>query len=434
MMSAINFKKDWLVRRKAWPVAIPISKAGQALSELINLLGHDWVTQKVEKYRIWRQGNSLETARFIFHREPDCNPLIPYLAVALDFLSGNFSSKEAPEKYRAIRELGSLAGSIFHFEKFWRAIPDNMGINHISTTLKNKYSCRGILAELVTAIHFVQCDAEEVIPFFMDPRTYEDKTDILVRWKGEEIEVHCKSKIPGAGYIVPFDIFDYWAGCFLRDTEFFRKNWHVKLEVPGNINFGQVRALRHRIKQWLSSKLVFERVPLENGIVATSEEIKIPLSGLSRQDVSRLARKPRYRAFSAREGRRDGKYHAISVFDVVTTNKPRPASSLSNSISEIKRRLKNNRPVIASIHMFDTWDLGALLSPQMVGFQHWLHNLLSDENGKKISMFTLTCEQGRQPLTGLVGTQHNPALSIENHNAPLKVPTSLLDAYKIERE
>lgn len=432
-MSHIGYNKDWLVRRKSWPVAIPASKAGTALNELVDLIGRDWVTEKVGKYRAWKKDNSLNTPQFLFHREPDCNPLIPDFSVALDYLSGSFSRKEAPEKYQAIRNLGNLAGSIFHFEKFWRAIPDGMGKKHISSTLKNKYSCRGMLAELVTAIHFVQCDADEVIPFFMDPRTYEDKTDILVKWKGVEIEVHCKSKIPGAGYAVPFDTFDYWAGCFLRDTEFFRRNWHVKLEISSNTNFSQAKVMRHRIKQWLSSKLVFEKVSMDGKIVATSEEILIPPSGLSTQDVKKLSRKPRYRAFSARQGRQDGKYHAISVFDVVTTNIPRPASSLSNSLREIKRRLTGTRPVIASIHMFDTWDLGELLSPQMIGFQYWLNNTLSDENGEKISIFTLTCEQGRQPLTSIIGTQQNPALTLLNHNAPLSVPESFLEAYKQEK-
>jgi hypothetical protein len=74
------------------------------------------------------------------------------------------------------------------------------------------------------------------------------------------------------------------------------------------------------------------------------------------------------------------------------------------------------------------------MSPQARGFGYWLNSVLKDENGRKISALTLTCEEGRQPLTGLVGVTKKPSLTITNHNAPLSIPESLFRAYQKPKE
>jgi hypothetical protein len=428
-MQSAQDSREWLVRRKSWPVAIPASKVDKALTDLINFIGFEWVTGKVEKYRVWKKNNSLETPDLLFHREPDCNPLIPYFTVALDFLSKGFSQNEAPEKYKALRDLGNIAGSIFYFENYWRSLPNKIGENHIVKTLRSPSSCRGMLAELNTAVHFVQMNVDRVIPQFMDPRNSKDKTDILIYWHNEEIEIHCKSKVPGAGYLVPFDVFDYWAGCFSRDAQFFNRSWYIKLELSGQITISKTKALRPRLNQWLSSRIFFDKTFIDDNVIATSQEIKIPQSGLSKKDIDKLARKPRYRALSAWKGQTDGNYHALSVFDVSTKTVPRLARSLSNSMEEVKKHLIGKRPAIVNIHIFDVWDLNLLVSPQNRGFQYLINNMLKDKNGRKIGALTLSCEEKGQALTGLIGTQTNPALTIENHYALSHIPESLLKQY-----
>jgi len=424
-MSSSEFRRDWMGRVGQWPLSIPTSKIGKAIGELKELIGVSWVQNRVQKYRAWRQENSLEAPQFLFHREPDCNLLIPYFTLYEEWLMQGSPHNWAAHKARAMRDLASLAGSIFNFESFWSTIPNGQGKNHLTRSLQKAELCRGMLAQLLTVTHFVQVGAPRVIPCFMDPRPYADKSDILVTWDNKEIEVHCKSKIPGAGYLVPFDIFDYWAGCFLRDAEFFDRSWYVKLKVSGKIGSPEAKEVRRRFQLWLANSVVLERYDVGDNIIATSKEIQIPSDGLTRQKVSQLERKPMYRAFSAWKGASNGNYYALSVFDMTFGVKPHPVRALSASLREAKKQTTGNRPAIASIHIFDDWNLDDLLLPQASGFQTWLLGSLGDEKGRNISAVVLTCEPKHKPMSGVVGVKQYPALWVSNPQARQVLPARL---------
>lgn len=222
--------------------------------------------------------------------------------------------------------------------------------------------------------------------------------------------------------MVPFDIFDFWAGCFLRDTHFFDRSWYIKLELSSGVRLNKAKQLRERLRQWVESRLVFERVQIESGITAISKEMQIPPSGLSKQEVGRLGRKPQYQAYSAWRGANDGKYHAMSVFDVVSTRPSQPARALAYRLEEAKKNITGTRPAIVFLHIFDPWNLGALLSPQAASFQARLLQLLGDENGRKISALVLTCEPQKEPMTGIVGVKDYPALWVLNPQANVNLP------------
>jgi hypothetical protein len=331
----------------------------------------------------------------------------------------------AAHKARAMRDLASLSGSIFNFESFSSTIPSGQGKKHLTRSLQKTELCRGMLAQLVTVKHFAQAGAPRVIPCFMDPRPYSDKSDILVTWDNKEIEVHCKSKIPGAGYLVPFDVFDYWAGRFFRDTEFFDRSWYVKLGVSGKIGFHKAKEVRRRFQLWLANSLLFEGYDIGDNIIANSKETQIPSDGLTRRKVSQLGRKPMYRAFSAWRGASNGNYYALSVFDMTFGPKPHPVRALSASLGAVKSQTTGNRPAIASIHIFDDWNLDDLLLPQAAGFQKWLLGSLGDERGRDISAVILTCEPKHKRMSGMVGVKQYPALWVSNPQARQVLPVGL---------
>ncbi len=422
-MVHLEFRKDWLVTHAGWQLSIPKSKIGTAVAELKNLIEVDgWLENGVNKYRAWRKDNSLEDPQFLFHRQPDCRLLIPYFTVYEDWLAQGSPSDWPTEKSHALRELASVSASIFAFQSFWTTIPQGKGEKHIAKSLRKNELCRGMLAELLAATAFVQAGASRVVPCFMNPLPNEDKSDILMTWNGEDIEVHCKSKIPGAGYLVPFDVFDYWAGCFLRDTQFFNRSWHIRLELSCDIGVRKAGELRVRFQDWLKSGLVFKNTEIEEGVSASVEEIQIPPNGLNKSAVSRLRSRPRFRAISAWNGARDGNYHALSVFDVAITRRPHPAHSLSASLREAKEQATGKRPAIAFIHIFDEWNLDDLLLPQAASFRKWLLGSLGDKRGRNLSAMILTCEPRHTPMSGMVGVKQYPMLLILNpqalHNLP----------------
>lgn len=422
-MLPLEFRRDWLVTHAGWQMSIPKSKIGTAIADLKNLLDVDgWLESGVKKYRAWRQDNSLEDPQFLLHREPDCNLLIPYFAVYEDWLAQGSPSDWPTEKSRVLRELASVSASIFAFESFWSAIPQGKGGKHIAKSLRKNELCRGMLAQLLAATAFVQAGTSRVVPCFMNSLPNEDKSDILMTWNDKDIEVHCKSKIPGAGYLVPFDVFDYWAGCFLRDTQFFSRSWYIRFELSCDIGIRKARELRDRFQHWLKSGLVFENTEIEEGMSASVEEIQIPPNGLNKNAVRRLGSRPRFRAFSAWNGARDGNYHALSVFDVAITRRPHPARSLSARLREAKEQATGKRPAIAFIHIFDDWNLDDLLLPQAAGFRRWLLGSLGDKKGRNISAVILTCEPKHTPMSGMVGVKQYPNLLILNPQALHTLP------------
>lgn len=421
------YRKDWLVSHGKSPFAIPTSKVDKAIEELINILDPVWVKGQIVKYEDWKRENSLDEPDFLVHRELECNPLIPYLAACDKWRSSGCPIEWSKEELIAIRELANLAGGIFQFEHYWKSIPGGLGGEHVRASLQKTHLCRGMLAEILTATNYIQRGAEKVTPRFMDPRVSEDKSDIIMTWKDQEIEVHCKSKIPGAGYIVPFDIFDYWAGCFLRDTQYFGRSRHIRLELGSRITPRVANELRERFKQWIENGLVFERTELEGGIKASCKEIEIPPEGLSKVQIDKLTTRPNYRAISAWAGASDGNYHAMSIFDVVVTSRTRIICTLTNSLRKIKKQTTDKRPAIASIHLFEHLDFKSLIeSPQAEQFKESIIAEIADEKGRSISAIVLTCEPKRQPLTGILEAKEHDALWLHKHNAFYRIPQELI--------
>jgi len=122
------------------------------------------------------------------------------------------------------------------------------------------------------------------------------------------------------------------------------------------------------------------------------------------------------------------------MFEVITTQRPRVARSLLAPLKEVKRSISGKRPAIVAIHVFDNWDLEKLLSPEAFNFQAWLLQLLSDDNGKKISAVQLTCEPTIKPFSGIVGVKQYPALLFENPNANIRIPEEFVKLIKKSKD
>lgn len=419
------FRKAWLGSHGETPMAIAASKIPQAIHDLECLIGEEWVANKVGLLKSWKLKESSHREEFLFHKPPSCNPLVPFLAAYKEWVDNGCPSDLTGHKAKAVNDLANLAGSVFAFEGYWQNVKGGHGIHHIRQTLRQ--NPRGMLAEFLTAVHFVQAGAIDVLPRFVDPFPTEDKSDILVNWGGVTIEVHCKSVEPGSGYPVQFDVFDYWAGCFLRDAEYYDCKRHVCLQVSGKLKESQAVRLRGKLKSWIASGLLFENVAVEEGITASCRQIVPLTSGWNKRELDKLQAVRHYRAVSAWKAAGDGKYRGLSILDVIPTKRPTPLSSLSAELKKAKSQSTGKRPAIVTIHMFEPVDVGFLAtSPKAALVARGLVQKLADENGKKISALVLTSEPTREALEGVVGAKTYPSYWLVNPDSRFPLPPGLL--------
>lgn len=408
--------KKWLVSRPGYPTGIPLSKLSESIYSLRDFLGYDCIKAQVQTYEVWRTEHSVET--LWNHRPPSTNPLIPMFAVFEDWNSQGKTSGPPPT---AVIDLATIAGNIFYFEPYWDQLSADIGRKHIKSNLMNTETCRGMLYELTSAFHYARAGATPVYPLFMNPDTT-DKADILITWRGTEIEVHCKSKIPGAGQKIHADLFDYLAVCALSYyNRYIDKSIWVKLVCDNELKTKNIEYIRERIYNLIKIGLVGDFPLCRNQYVLQIKEIKIPKNGVTLSEINKL-HKPMYRAILA-----DGNpwpssgdsYHKVCLFDAISRKRPKVASSLKASIREAKKQATGTRPSIITVHFYDPmhWEL----ANKSVYFKAFLEQQLKTKAGTNIGALVLTGE----PFTGERWTGHIferslPAIWFINPYANLK--------------
>ena len=272
-----------------------MSKLGECIDYLRNLLDTEWVAHETQSYRAWCGKHYIPIAWNI--RPPDANPLIPMFTIFDDWFGSNKKSKPPA----LVVDLASIAGYISYFEPYWSSSKADVGREHIKSYLRNAATCRGMVYELTSAFHYVRAEATLVTPLFLNP-LQPDKADILITWQGVEIEIHCKSKIPGAGNKIHADLFDYLAGCtlayFYKSTP---KSIWLKLICDDDLKKDDIEYIRERIDSLLQTGLVGDFPLCGKRYVLGIKEIRIPPQGITVDEMKKLY-KPKYRAINADSG------------------------------------------------------------------------------------------------------------------------------------
>lgn len=408
--------RKWFESRPGYPIGIPISKLSESIDSLEDFLGYHWVKTQIQTYEAWRLENSIKS--LWNHRPTDTNPLIPMFKVFKDWNSHGRTSTQVPV---AVIDLASIAGYIFCFKSYWSQLPEDRGTNHIKAYLKNTETCRGMLYELASAFHYMNAGYTPVTPLFMNPDNY-DKADILIAWQGTEIEVHCKSKVPGAGQKIHTDLFDYLAGCTLSYCEKYTyKSLWVKLVCDNELKIKDVEYLRERICALIKTGLVGEFPLNGNNYVLRIKEIKIPIGGVPKSEVMKL-HKPMYRAILADSSpiliNKDS-YYKVCLFDAISHKRPKVASSLKRSIRDAKIQATGVRPSIVTVHFYDPmhWEMVNKSDP----FESFIDQQLKTKAGTNIGALVLTGEPfTANRWTGDVFAKNLPALWYINPHANLK--------------
>ena len=367
-----------------------MSKLGECIDYLRNLLDIEWVAHETQLYRAWCGKHYIPIAWNI--RPPDANPLIPMFTIFDDWFGSDKKSKPPA----LVVDLASIAGYISYFEPYWSSSKADVGREHIKSYLRNTATCRGMVYELTSAFHYVRAEATLVTPLFLNP-LQPDKADILITWQGVEIEIHCKSKIPGAGNKIHADLFDYLAGCTLA---YFHKSTPksilLKLICDDELKKDDIEYLRQRVDSLIQTGLVGDFPMCEGRYVLGIKEIKIPPHGITVDEIKRL-HTPMYRAILADNNLSPitgHGYHKVCVFDAVSRKRPRVASSLKDSIKQATEQVSGKRPSIITVHFHDRMDWE--LVNKLAVFKVFLAQQLSTRRGKNVGALVLTGE----PLIG----------------------------------
>jgi len=367
-----------------------MSKLGECIDYLKDILGSDWVAHEAQSYRAWCAKHFLPIAWSF--RSPNTNPLIPMFAVFDDWYRNAEKSKPPSQAV----DLAGIAGCVSYFEPYWSSLKRGVGREHIKSYLRNTATCRGTIYELTSAFNYVRAGATPVTPLFLNP-LQPDKADILITWQGVEIEVHCKSKVPGAGNKIHADLFDYLAGCtlayFLSSTA---KNTWLRLICDDDLKEDDIEYLRERIDNLLQIGLVGDFPLCENRYVLEIKEIRVPARGITVDEIKKL-HKPMYRAILADNSLSPTSghgYHKVCVFDAVSRKRPHAASSLKDSIKLATEQVSRKRPSIVTVHFHDRMDWA--VANRLVPFKDFLAQQLATRRGKNVGALVLTGE----PLTG----------------------------------
>ena len=408
--------KSWFLSHSHFPVGVPMSKLGECTDYLKNILDAGWVADETQSYRAWCGEHYIPIASNI--RPPDVNPLIPMFTVFDDWYGNNRKSKPPA----LVIDLASIAGYISYFEPYWSSLKAGLGREHIRFYLRNAETCRGMVYELTSAFHYVRAGATLVTPLFLNP-LQPDKADILITWEGVEVEIHCKSKVPGAGNKVHADLFDYLAGCALA---YFHKStpksiW-LRLICDDELRKDDIEYLRQRVDTLIQTDLVGDFPMCGNRYILRIKEIKIPPHGITVDEIKKL-HKAMYRAILADNGLSQitgHGYHKVCVFDTVSRKRPRVASSLKDSIKQATKQVSGKRPSIVTVHFHDRMDWE--LANKLVVFKVFLEQQLSTRRGKDVGALFLTGEPlTRERWTGGVYEKNLPAIWFLNPYANPKV-------------
>jgi len=310
------------------------------------------------------------------------NMLIPMFTIFEDW----WGKTTKPKPPAVVIDLATIAGEISYFEPYWSSLKAGAGKKHIRSNMRNPETCRGMIFELTTAFHYVRAGANPVTPLFMRP---DHKADIIITWQGEEIEVHCKSKIPGAGQKIHADLFDYLANCTLGYfSNLTGRSLKVKLVCNDELKREDIEYILERIKNLIQGDLVGDYPLCNNSYTLRISETRIPPGGITVGEVGKL-HKPMYRAILA-DNIIGGRYYKVSYFDAISRKRPKVASSLKESIKQAIRQVTGKRPSIIAIHFYDPmyWEL----ADKLRGFTTFLEKILQQGRGKDVGVLILSGE------------------------------------------
>jgi hypothetical protein len=314
-----------------------------------SFLNENWLNSQMKYYENWALKNSdpvLQSS--LLHRPAGFNMLAASIWAARYW---EHERKEYPT-FRlpaGAKPLINIACNLAVLELHASDLLNCEVYQHLQQRLQSARQVRGVLHELQTYTYFIRQGAE-VIPHFLQKASLQE---IMVRWKGFDIPVQCKSKEPGAGRVISQDIFTELAGYIARDARAAGKKLLVSIGSTGTIRQVDIKFLRIQVSK--TSPTDIGPILVKNGTRTFTVRSEILSDQVTMKMIKNyISNFGFHLTMTIIEPAMSGDiYNSVSVVGIEANPQEKPWNSLQNSIKKGARQLHNGPPGILAIHYTD---------------------------------------------------------------------------------
>ena len=310
-----------------------------------------WLSERLNEYEAWASANSDPfLQRSLLHRPLGMNMLVASIWAARSWENIYI---EDPSFWPpgGAKRLINIACSLAVLELHAGTMLDSSALEHLRQRLQASDQLWGIIHECGLFAHLINRGAE-VEPRFLRKA---DPMDIIVRWRGQQVPVQCKSKRPGAGRVISQDVCTRLAGSVARDLKVAGRRMLVRIGSTGTIRDTDIDFLRDQIRRGAGSAMGPEMVPHQGRVFTVKT---LPLSGSFTAEQARSY----LRSFDFHLGMVIGEPRAGTVgyeanlmvgIDARPNETRRVWRSLRDSIVFAARQLEGGPPGIVAVHYAD---------------------------------------------------------------------------------
>ena len=317
-----------------------------------SFLDPDWLSEELRCYEDWASESSDPTLQAgLLHRPIGMN-MLPAAIWASRYWE---RMHEQDAKFRppaGAKRLINIACSLAVLELNASGKLDAAAREYLRQRMQASDQVWGVIHECNTFAHFIRAGAP-ARPEFLKKGSDQE---IVLQWKGSEIPVQCKAKLPGAGRVLSQQSFTTLAGCVARDAKLANQKLLVKIGSAGPIRDEDIPFLRDevlvRLRPGVGPDLVQHR-----GRTFTIGTEQLAGQFTPSQAEQYLQSFGFYMTMIVGEpGSNGGDYEAQVVVGMQASPEEKPWNSLHESLLGRRgavRQLEGGPPGIAAIHYAD---------------------------------------------------------------------------------
>jgi len=227
------------------------------LELLRELVGHGWLDSRLRSYREFRRRFSPESRWW--HRSPELSPVVPLVYWAKPGPRYFADQPYAVWRGDPTAILARLTAAIVEFQGYWQALPNDRGKSHLRHVLRRPWRFFGFRHELRLATHLTG-SGYSVEPTFFDPASHKGQPDITVYDGPRTYDIQCKAANPSTATDMPYDVFQFFAGAFVRLVADSGGSYFLHLHMRRKVDAESVGALVSLVRRLLRARLATPRL------------------------------------------------------------------------------------------------------------------------------------------------------------------------------